>query len=144
MKIFLALAIVSFLNLSLIQPTEPDITGEWLSSRGNDKIDIIKNGDVYYGKLIWVKNGTDGHGNPLTDIHNPKAELRSRPLIGLEIFSGLKYRGRNVWAGGKVYDRRSGKTYNCQMTLKNDNRLDIRSFFGLALLGKTESWKRPE
>jgi len=40
-----------------------------------------------------------------------------------------------------VYDPKSGKTYSCKMTLKGD-KLDIRGFVGVSLIGRTDTFTR--
>jgi len=124
--------------------TENDILGTWISAHGSGKIEIFKKEDKYFGKIVWLKKPTDEKGETLKDIHNPNDELKNRPIIGIEIFKDLEYNGKNLWRGGTVYDPKSGHTYNCQMAIRNSNELDIRAFFGLALLGKTETWKRTD
>ncbi|WP_256010559.1 DUF2147 domain-containing protein [Desertivirga xinjiangensis] len=119
-----------------------DILGHWRSAHGSGKIEIYKKGEKFFGKLIWLKTPNDENGKPLTDIKNPDEALRNRPIMGLEIFRDLAYKGNNTWGGGTVYDPKSGKTYNCQMSLQSERELDIRAFFGIALIGKTETWTR--
>lgn len=119
-----------------------DIIGHWRSAHGSGKIEIYKKGEKFYGKLVWLKTPNDENGKPLRDIKNHDETLRNRPIMGLEIFKDLAYKGNNTWSGGTVYDPKSGKTYNCQMTLQSETELDIRAFFGIALIGKTETWTR--
>jgi uncharacterized protein (DUF2147 family) len=54
---------------------------------------------------------------------------------------GFTAKENGLYDGGTIYDPKSGKTYSCKMTLKGD-KLDIRGFVGLSLLGRTETWTR--
>ena len=148
-------SLVSLLTCSLALATfqaladERDVLGVWTTADDRSRIEIFKKQDTYCAKVIWLKqpnfSADDKRGmggKPQVDRENPKTELRSRPLVGLEIMSGLAYAGKNQWNGGKVYDPENGKTYKCHMTLTATNRLELRGFIGISLLGRTEVWTR--
>jgi uncharacterized protein (DUF2147 family) len=61
--------------------------------------------------------------------------------MGLDILSGFKYGGGNIWQDGKIYDPKNGKTYSCKMTLEG-NELKVRGYVGFSLLGRTTVWTR--
>lgn len=117
------------------------ILGKWLSKTGEGQILIYKKGSKFYGKLAWIKVPNDESGKPKTDVKNPKAELRSRPILGLEIIKDFTFDGDDVYEDGTIYDPQSGKTYSCKMTLKGDV-LKIRGYIGISLIGRTENWSR--
>lgn len=113
------------------------ILGKWQNPSGEGKIEIYKKGDKYLGKLYWIKDANK------KDEKNPDAKLRNRKIQGLEILSGFTRDGQN-YSGGQIYDPKSGKTYSCKMTVKGPDKLDIRGYLGVSLLGRTETWKRIE
>ncbi|TYP91835.1 uncharacterized protein (DUF2147 family) [Sphingobacterium allocomposti] len=113
------------------------ILGKWQNPSGEGKIEIYKKGDKYFGKLYWIKDANK------KDEKNPDAKLRNRKIQGLEILSGFTRDGQN-YSGGQIYDPKSGKTYSCKMTVKGPDKLDIRGYLGVSLLGRTETWKRIE
>jgi len=39
-------------------------------------------------------------------------------------------------------DPANGKNYDCTITLKDDNTLNVRGYLGFSLLGRTQVWKR--
>lgn len=41
-----------------------DIFGTWKTGDGNIKVKISKNGDVYNGIIIWMKEPNDASGKP--------------------------------------------------------------------------------
>jgi uncharacterized protein (DUF2147 family) len=49
-------------------------------------------------------------GTQKLDHMNPDTTLRSRPLIGISVASGLAPKGKDKWAGGQCYDPDKGKT----------------------------------
>jgi uncharacterized protein (DUF2147 family) len=61
--------------------------------------------------------------------------------MGLDILSGFKFSGGNIWEDGKIYDPKNGKTYSCKMTLEG-NELKVRGYVGFSLLGRTTVWTR--
>jgi uncharacterized protein (DUF2147 family) len=54
----------------------------------------------------------------------------------------MKYDGSGHWSGGTIYDPDSGRTYSCRFELLEQDRLKVRGFLGLSLLGRTQVWTR--
>lgn len=128
----------------LAQKTGDHILGTWLNQEKDGKIEIYKNGNKYFGKLVWGKNMYEPDGSSRTDIKNPDVKLRQRKLQDLVILTNLAYSGADdEWSGGKIYDPKSGKTYSCQMKL-NGTVLQIRGYVGISMLGRTTNWTRSE
>ncbi|MDY0335364.1 MAG: DUF2147 domain-containing protein, partial [Bacteroidales bacterium] len=77
---------------------------------------------------------------------NPDTTLQKRPLMGLQLLSGFVFDGDDEWESGKIYDPKSGKTYSCYMefTDKSKNKLKVRGYIGISLLGRTTYWTRVE
>ena len=117
------------------------ILGKWVNSTGEAHIDISRRSDKYYGKIVWLKEPKDEKGNPKTDFNNPKANLRSKQIIGLEILKDFVFED-GKWIDGNIYDPKSGKVYSCNMTLKSNGDLNMRGYIGVSILGRTEVWKR--
>ncbi len=119
--------------------------GTWLNGTKQGRIQIYKKGDKYFGKLVWLKEPTDpATGKPRTDRRNSETNLRSRPLVGLDVMQDFSFDGGRVWENGLIYNPEDGKEYNCKLTLKNPNTLDVRGYVGISLLGKTQTWTRIE
>lgn len=135
---------ILFFTSSSFAQTKDDILGKWMSEHGSGKIEIYKEGDGFAGKLIWLKELLDEEGKPKMDVHNPEEDLKSRPIMGLEILKNFNFKGDGEYANGTVYDPKSGKTYSCKMTLKSKDELEIRGFMGISLIGKSETWTRVE
>ena len=134
---FLLLFSTLILHANSFANSGPDvILGEWLSQEKDGKISIYKQGDKYYGKISWGK--TPGR----KDTNNPDAKLKNRDLIGLVILQDFKYTG-SAWENGKIYDPNSGKTYDCILKVKDNNKvLDIRGYVGMPMFGRTATWTR--
>lgn len=138
---FIIFTLIIFTQLAFAQNAN-DLLGKWQSAHGSGQIQIYKKGNLYYGKIVWLREPNDDTGKPKRDIKNPSQNLRSRPIVGLDVLHGFSYKNNGIWSEGKIYDPKSGNTYNCQMTLEEKNKLNIRAYFGISLLGKTETWTR--
>ncbi|WP_199139527.1 DUF2147 domain-containing protein [Pedobacter sp. ASV12] len=135
------LLILALSTLSVFAQKNDDILGKWVNPSGEGQIEIYKKGDKYFGKLAWIKEPNDEHGKPKTDVKNPNTSLRNKPLLGLEILKDFVFEDKR-WTDGSIYDPKTGKTYSCNITLKENGQLNIRGYIGISLIGRSESWKR--
>ncbi|MGF7217087.1 uncharacterized protein (DUF2147 family) [Spirosoma lacussanchae] len=123
----------------------PDaVVGRWLSSKKKNQVLIYKQGDRYFGKLVWMLEPTDvSTSKPKLDKLNPQVQLRHRPLLNLPIMTNLLYKGNNVWGDGQIYNPEDGKTYGCELTLRDANTMEVHGYMmGMRFLGKTITWTR--
>ena len=118
-----------------------DVVGKWKLEDGSAIVEVYQEGDVFNGKIVWLKNPTEADGSPAVDSNNPDAKLRSRQLIGLNMLSGLKQKG-GEYSGGSIYDPGNGKTYNCSMKVEGDTLKVRGSLDKRGLLGRTMDWFR--
>lgn len=131
-----------FSSDSIAQYSGDEIIGIW-ETPGDDnaRIEIFKNANKYYGKIISLKR-KDENGKVLTDKNNPDKSLQNRPIIGAEILKGFIFNKEDMWEDGEIYDPKNGNTYSCQLSLENKNNLKVRGYIGFSLIGRTEYWKR--
>ncbi len=118
-----------------------DVIGKWKLADGSAIVEVYQSGDVYNGKIVWLKNPTEADGTPAVDDNNPDKSLRSRKLMGLNMLSGLKKTG-NEYTNGKIYDPGNGKTYNCSMKVEGDVLKVRGSLDKKGLIGRTMDWFR--
>ena len=142
MKTSLFTLFIFIFSLQASAQSANDIVGRWQSAHGNGQIQIYKRGDLYFGKIAWLNQPNDESGKPKLDVNNPSKQEQSKPILGLETLKEFKYKGDGIWTNGKIYDPKTGNTYNCQITLPEKNKLNIRAYFGLNFLGKTETWTK--
>jgi uncharacterized protein (DUF2147 family) len=102
----------------------------------------VKRGKKFFGEIIWLREPKDKNGKIKLDKENPKKELKTKPLVGLEILKNFKYKGKKKWQDGTIYDPENGKTYSCNIEMKDNNTLKIRGYVGISLLGRTTTWSR--
>ena len=135
---------IIFLLLFSIQnlhaQTEGAILGTWFNSEKSAKIEILKNGSQFMGKIIWIDpKGRDP--KTILDDKNSDPKLQKRPIMGLTILDGLSFKNGS-WEGGKIYDPESGKTYSCELNLKNNEVLEVKGYIGFSWVGRTVEWTK--
>lgn len=124
------------------------VLGVWKSEGEKSHVEIYKSGSTYCGRIVWLKEPTytkkeDGPvGQAKTDRNNPDPARQSRPIVGLRIMEGFVAGGENRWENGTIYDPENGKTYRCKMKLAAPDRLEVRGYIGISLLGRTTVWTR--
>lgn len=119
------------------------LIGVWEPSHGKARIKIDKIADKYYGRIVWLKEPNDPEtGEPKLDKNNPDESMHSAPLRGYRMLKDFEYQGDGEWSEGTIYDPENGNTYDCVITLKDENTLDIRGYIGMKTFGRTDVWKR--
>jgi len=143
LSVFVSLITILCLSsrMSNAQFKPDDITGIWQTPEHLSEIQIYKNGDKYYGKIIWEKEPVDSSGKPKKDSKNPNPSLRNRLIHGLVIIQNLRFNGKE-WEGGKIYDPESGNDYRIIAELSDNNTLKVRGYIGISLIGRSSVWKR--
>ncbi len=136
----LLLLLVFSCSGALAQKKSP-LLGKWENPNGDGRIEFKKRGDTYYGILYWIKQPNHPDGTPKLDLNNPKPELRTRRIQGIELMFGLVDKGNGVFEDGFVYEPKSATNFNCRLTLDGD-QLQMQGYLGTPLLGRTEIWKR--
>ena len=119
-----------------------DVQGLWITEddeTGKKKSEVLiyKEGNTVYGKIINLLLPEDKGKLCL----KCKGENKNKPIEGLLILKDLILE-EDTWEGGTILDPKSGKIYDCYITLEDDNTLKVRGFLGFSLLGRTQIWKR--
>jgi uncharacterized protein (DUF2147 family) len=138
MKKLIVLLIISFsfVKMGYSQAVMKDaVLGEWLAESKDGKVLIYKQGEKYFGKISWGRDGDK------KDVNNPDDKLKTQPVIGSVILRGFDFTGK-IWENGTIYDPSNGKTYSCTIKIKQPNELEIRGYVGISLLGRTTTWTR--
>jgi len=143
-----AMAVAFALGSAFAETSEDDVVGTWYTENQGSKIEIVKDGDTYSGKIVWLKepNYESTHaeaGKPKRDSNNPDVAKKNDPIVGLKLLNGFKWDGAGAWSGGTIYNPEDGKTYKCVLkTPVNKDTLDVRGYVGVPAFGKTQTWKR--
>lgn len=90
-----------------------------------------------FGKVTQVRPGR----NPKDLCDKCSGQLHSQPIDGLVIIRNFHPDGEQ-WVGGSVVDPENGKEYKGKITAVGKDKLNMRGFIGISLLGRTQTWLR--
>ncbi|MGL4584723.1 MAG: DUF2147 domain-containing protein [Flavobacterium sp.] len=140
MKNFLT-ALVLVLAVSISAQAQ-GIAGKWKTiddKTGKEKsiIEIFEKDGKYYGKVLKLLNPSKV--DPRCD--NCEGSDKGKLIEGLVIIKGLE-KNADEYTGGKITDPESGKVYKCTAKLNGIDKLDVRGYIGISLIGRTQTWKR--
>lgn len=137
---------ILILNISKAQTAEvaesDKIVGVWEVGSGKARVKITKYGDKFGGKIVWLKEPTYPDGTKKVDKNNPDETKRTTPLLGYNNLLGFSYKGKSEYDGGTIYDPENGSVYNCNISLQDNNTIEVRGYIGVSLFGRTDTWKR--
>jgi uncharacterized protein (DUF2147 family) len=123
-------------------PESDKIIGLWQVGSGKARVKITKYGDKFAGQIVWLKEPLNPDGTKKVDKNNPDDAKKTVQLLGLTNLLGFEYKGKSEYENGTIYDPENGSTYNCVITLEDDNTLKVRGYIGVQLFGRTDTWKR--
>lgn len=115
------------------------LLGKWWFPKKNGKMEVYREGDKYFGKVISYEKSEQ------LDENNPDPALRSRKFVGILMMQDFVYDADDEkWIDGTIYDADSGKTYSCNLWYKDGdpNSLNVRGYVGISILGRTEIFTR--
>lgn len=104
--------------------------------------EIFDDGGKLGAKIVALREPLNPEGKEKTDIHNPDASKHGRPIIGIVFMTGFTTAGLGKWEHGTIYDPKTGNTYSCNMELQGPDRINVRGFIGISLIGRTDVWTR--
>ena len=118
------------------------IFGEWknpddVTGKVNSIIKVYEKNNKAYAKIIEITE-TIRRDDLCTKC---TGENKNRPILGMDILSGL-VKKKNSWTDGKIIDPKRGGTYDCTIELVTENKLKVRGYIGIPMLGKTVYWIR--
>jgi uncharacterized protein (DUF2147 family) len=135
------LALAPFLSAQAQQDT--DLEGIWKSPDGTQMMQINKIGDLFQGRIVWLKEATADSGKPLLDVNNPDTHMQKMPLKGKKIVEDLRYDGQGrLWSGGTYYQPATGKIQKCHAQLQGSDQLILSSYRSDPANGSKEVWIR--
>jgi uncharacterized protein (DUF2147 family) len=107
--------------------TIDDETGE-----AKSLVKIYERDGKLYGKIIKLFK------NPDATCDACEGEDYGAPIKGMVIMWSLE-QDDDEWSGGKIFDPKKGKTYNCKIWL-DDGELKVRGYAGPFF--RTQTWHR--
>ena len=100
-------------------------------------------GDLVDGALFCLAHGTDPEIFLVIEAHKKGDSAEWR--YALAQFSDLevhaRYKGKDVWEGGKILDPENGKEYRASFTpIDGGKKLEVRGYLGP--FWRTQTWTR--
>lgn len=118
-----------------------DPSGMWLTADGEARVQIGNCGQAYCGKIVWLKEPNDPETRkPKLDKFNKDAAQRARPIVGLQIISGMQPSGANLWKGS-LYNPEDGNTFTGSLAMQGADQMKLEGCV-LAIFCRSEMWKR--
>ena len=137
----LLLLFVSGLSAAWAQKAPELPLGNWMNEEKEARFEIFSCGDKLCGKITWLKEPLR-NGKPKMDDLNPEPRMRTRPILGMVFMKDFVYAGGNKWDEGTIYDPKNGKTYSCYMKVIDRNKMEVKGYIGISLIGRTQTWTR--
>ncbi len=118
------------------------VTGKWKTiddetGKAKSVVEIYEVNGKIFGKVIEILDKSKE--DKVCD--KCSGSKKNKPIKGLVILENLEKDGEE-WNGGKILDPTSGKTYKCYISLENNNKLKVRGYVGISLMGRTQYWQR--
>lgn len=121
------------------------VLGKWKTiddetGKAKSVVEIFKATDgKIYGKIVKIL--TPGQENKkCTECDGSN---KNKPIVGMIIINGLSKDG-DEFSGGTILDPNNGKKYKCYITLEGKDKLKVRGYLGVSLIGRTQYWYRTE
>ena len=135
-------ALTIFCLFFTIAISSQTIFGKWVNrdeetNKVDSVVEIYKKEGKAYAKIIEITDPIR-RKNTCTEC---KGDNKDKPILGMNILTGLTKDGKE-WSGGEILDPKSGSSYKCSIELKENDKLKIRGYLGVALFGKTVYWQR--
>ncbi|CAD0008267.1 DUF2147 domain-containing protein [Flavobacterium salmonis] len=131
---------VFFLTLSTIQAQS--VVGKWKTiddETGEVKsiVEIYEKSGKIYGKVAEILRA-----NHKKDVCTKcDGAEKNKPILGMVIINGLKKDGAE-YNGGTILDPTNGKKYKCYIELESADKLKLRGYVGISIVGRTQYWTR--
>lgn len=137
-----ALLTILFVAVAGIFSTSAQVTGKWKTiddETGEPKsiVEIYEQNGKIYGKVIEILNPAKKNAK----CTKCKGADKDKPILGLVIIRGLEKDG-DEWTDGDILDPNKGKFYSCTIEMDGKDKLEVRGYMGISLLGRSQTWHR--
>lgn len=139
-KIILLASILCATVVSTMQ--SQSVIGKWKTiddETGKPKsiVEVYENSGKIYAKIVEILDPKK-QDKLCTECDGDE---KNKPVLGMVIVKNLKKDG-NEFNGGSITDPVNGKKYKCFITLENKDKLKVRGYIGISIIGRTQYWHR--
>jgi uncharacterized protein (DUF2147 family) len=120
------------------------VVGKWKTiddetGKAKSIVEIYEKSGKIYGKVIDILE----EENKNRVCTNCSGDDKNKPILGMIVIKGLSKKG-SEYTNGKILDPKNGKLYRCHITLESKDKVKVRGYIGISLLGRTQYWYRVE
>ncbi|MHA3788836.1 DUF2147 domain-containing protein [Flavobacterium hauense] len=131
-----------FIVVAGICSVSAQVTGRWKTiddETGQPKsiVEIYEQNGKIYGKVVEILNPAKKDAK----CTKCKGADKDKPILNLVIIKGLTKDGEE-YTDGDILDPNKGKLYSCTIKLDGKDKLDVRGYMGISMLGRTQTWQR--
>lgn len=118
------------------------VVGKWKTmddDTGKPKsiIEIYESGGKIYGKVVEILD----QEHKKSVCNKCSGDDKNKPILGMVVVKGLSKKG-NEFRNGQILDPQNGKLYKSIIALDGKDKLKVRGYIGVSLLGRTQVWYR--
>ena len=121
-----------------VAPHTPPLTGLWYTEGKDGGVELYSCGDEICGRFYWFNTNEISS----KDEKNPDPEKRDKPLCRMQFMGGFHEDGEGRYADGWIYSPEHGAVFNAEMTLVDEDTLDLHGYVLTPILGESQTWKR--
>ena len=145
LKAFCVFALVLFTLISgagaqQLTPKLQNAVGHWQAysdgKPGGQVETYLQNGQLF-GRVTQVRPGR----TPQDVCDKCSGEYKNQLILGMVLLRNFHPDGED-WVGGTVVDPENGKEYKGKIWTEGNDKLHLRGYIGISLLGRTEAWVR--
>lgn len=143
----IALAVLALVSISAaraqqaLTPKLQNAVGNWQvinadGTKGGHVETYLENGKLL-GRVTAARPGRDP--NSLCD--KCSGELKNQHIMGMVIIRDFHPEGDD-WVGGTLVDPENGKVYKGKIWAVGKDKLGMRGYVGISLIGRSATWER--
>jgi uncharacterized protein (DUF2147 family) len=103
-------------------------------------VELYMEGDELRGRIVDTFPAPGEPSDPV--CVKCGGERKDQPVKGMVFLWGLTRDG-DQWRGGEILDPANGEVYDAKLkVIDGGDKLEVRGFLGLSLLGRTQIWLR--
>jgi uncharacterized protein (DUF2147 family) len=128
-----------FFTYSIVSAQSP--VGIWKNvddedGREKSHIEVYEKSGKLYGKVIKLLPAAT-----ITKCDACSGDKKGKSIVGMDILWDLVKSGK-VWDDGEILDPKNGKVYSAKVELDGKDKLKVRGYMGVSILGRTQTWYR--
>lgn len=141
MKKSIVFSLVVFFAM-IFNAQSQSVLGRWKTiddetGQAKSIVEIYEKSGKVYGKVVEILRAEHKQ-----DVCSKcEGAEKNKPILGMVIIDGLK-KDESEYNGGTILDPQNGKKYKSYITLESTDKLKVRGYIGISIVGRTQYWYR--